>query len=78
MENGFEWPGLLSALVLAQDADPHDPERPVLVAVDQQLGEGAALRVRADVARHKSALASEPLPGRIHEQREHHQPRDNS
>jgi hypothetical protein len=37
MENGFEWPGLLSALVLAQYADPHDPERPVLFAVDQEL-----------------------------------------
>ena len=37
MENGFEWPGLLSALVLAQHADQHDPERPVLLAVDQQL-----------------------------------------
>jgi hypothetical protein len=38
MENGFEWPGLLSALVLAQHADQHDPERPILLAVDQQLG----------------------------------------
>ena len=33
--------------------------------------------VQADVARHKSALANEPLPSRIHQQREHHQPRDN-
>jgi hypothetical protein len=45
MENGFEWPGLLPALVLAQHADPHDPERPVLLAVDQELGEGATLRL---------------------------------
>jgi hypothetical protein len=37
MENGFEWPGLLSALVLAQHANQHNPERPVLLAVDQQL-----------------------------------------
>ena len=51
MENGFEWPGLLSALVLAQHPDQHGPERPVLLAVDQQLGEGAGLGlppVRAD------------------------------
>jgi hypothetical protein len=47
MENGFEWPGLLSALVLAQHADQHDPEHPVLLAVDQELGEGAAPSVRA-------------------------------
>jgi hypothetical protein len=39
MENGFEWPGLLSALVLAQHADQHCPERPILLAVDQQLGD---------------------------------------
>jgi hypothetical protein len=32
MENGFEWPGLLSALVLAQHADQHRPKRPVLLA----------------------------------------------
>jgi len=43
MENGFEWPGLLSALVLAQHTDQHDLERPVLLAVDQELGEGSAL-----------------------------------
>jgi hypothetical protein len=43
MENGFEWPGLLSALVLAQYADQHDPERPVLLAVDRELGKGAGL-----------------------------------
>jgi hypothetical protein len=38
MENGFEWPGLLSALVLAQHADQHDPKRPLLLA-DQEFGE---------------------------------------
>jgi hypothetical protein len=35
MENGFEWPGLLSALVLAQHADQHRSQRSVLLAVDQ-------------------------------------------
>jgi hypothetical protein len=40
MENGFEWPGLLSALVLAQHPDQHRPERLVFLAVDQELGEG--------------------------------------
>jgi hypothetical protein len=38
MENGFEWPGLLSALVVAQHPDEHGPERPVLLTVDQQFG----------------------------------------
>jgi hypothetical protein len=37
----------------------------------------ADLVEQADVVCHKSALATEPLPSRIHEQREHHQPRDN-
>jgi hypothetical protein len=66
------------AFGLTQHPDKHRPESPVFLAVDLEFGEGTALRVRADVARHKSALATEPLPGRIHEQREHHQPRDNS
>jgi hypothetical protein len=44
MENGFEWPGLLSALVLAQHADQHRSKRPIL-AVDQELGEGSTFRV---------------------------------
>jgi hypothetical protein len=39
MENGFEWPGLLSAPVLAQHPDQHRSERPILLAVDQQLGD---------------------------------------
>lgn len=33
------------AVSLPRHADEHRPERPVLVAVDQQLGEGAGLRV---------------------------------
>jgi hypothetical protein len=45
MENGFEWPGLLSALVPAQHADEHGSKDPMLLAVDQQFIEGAALRV---------------------------------
>jgi hypothetical protein len=35
---------------LPQHADQHRPERPVLLAVDQQLGEGAALRVAPELA----------------------------
>ena len=69
-----------SSAVFSKHPDEHRPERPVLLAVDQQLGEGFASadsRVEADVARHKSGLATEPLPSRIHEKREHHQPRDN-
>jgi hypothetical protein len=50
MENGFEWPGLLSALVLAQHPDEHRPERPVLLAVDQQLGEGPCLGVAPELS----------------------------
>jgi hypothetical protein len=50
MENGFEWPGLLSALVLHQHPDEHRPQHPVLLAVDQELGEGATLRVASELA----------------------------
>ena len=38
------------ALALPQHPDQHRPERPVLLAVDQQLGEGAALRVAPELA----------------------------
>jgi hypothetical protein len=34
-----------SPLALPQHPDQHRPERPVLLAVDQQLGEGMRLRV---------------------------------
>jgi hypothetical protein len=37
MENGFEWPELLSALVLSQHPDEHRSEGPVLLAVNQEL-----------------------------------------
>jgi hypothetical protein len=43
MENGFEWPGLLSAL-LAQQADEYRPERPILLAVDRELDRRLAVR----------------------------------
>ena len=46
MENGFEWPGLLSALVLTQHPDQHGTQYPILLAVDQKLGEGS-FRVRS-------------------------------
>jgi hypothetical protein len=36
---------LLSALVPAQHADQHRPVRPIFLAVDQELGEGARLGV---------------------------------
>jgi hypothetical protein len=35
---------------LPQHPDEHRPERPVLLAVDQELGEGAALRVASELA----------------------------
>jgi hypothetical protein len=37
-------------LNLSQHAEEHRPERPVLLAVDQQIGEGAALRVAPELA----------------------------
>jgi hypothetical protein len=39
-----------SAPILPQHSDQHRPERPILLAVDQQLGEGAALRVAPELA----------------------------
>jgi len=36
--------------VLPQHPDEHRPQRPVLLAVDQQLGEGAALRVAPELS----------------------------
>ena len=33
----------MSSVSLAQHADEHRPERPILLAVDQQLGEDPAL-----------------------------------
>jgi hypothetical protein len=38
------------AIALAQDPDEHRPERPALLAVDQQRGDGAALRVAPELA----------------------------
>jgi hypothetical protein len=38
------------AVALSQHADKHRPERPILLAVDQQLGEGATLRVAPELA----------------------------
>jgi hypothetical protein len=43
-------PSLLPPLGFSQHPDQHRPERPVLLAVDQQLGEGAALRVAPELA----------------------------
>ena len=39
-----------SALVLPQHPDKHRSKCPILLAVDQQLGEGAGLRVAAELA----------------------------
>ena len=41
---------LASPLGLPQHPDEHRPERPVLLAVDQELGEGAALRIAPELA----------------------------
>jgi hypothetical protein len=40
----------LSPRILTQHADKHRPECPVLLAVDQQFGEGAALRVAPELS----------------------------
>jgi hypothetical protein len=40
----------LSALCLPQHPDEHRPERPVLLAVDQELGERARLGVPIELA----------------------------
>ena len=39
-----------STLALPQHAGEHRPQRPVLLAVDQQLGEGAALQVALELS----------------------------
>ena len=41
---------------LPRHADEHRPERPILLAVDEQLGEGAALRVAPELADPLGAL----------------------
>jgi hypothetical protein len=43
---GEKW----SSTVFSKYADEHRPERPVLLAVDEQLGEGAVLRVPPELA----------------------------
>jgi hypothetical protein len=40
----------LGSARLTQHPDEHGPERPVLLAVDQQLGEGATLRVAPELS----------------------------
>jgi hypothetical protein len=61
-----------SLFSLPQHPDEHRPERPVLLAVDQELGEGTALRVAQDspirsarclTRESRSALCSGILPG---------------
>jgi hypothetical protein len=37
-------------VALSQHADKHRPERPVLLVVDQELSEGAALRTAPELA----------------------------
>jgi hypothetical protein len=41
---------LASPLRLPQHANQHRPERPVLLAVDQEFGEGATLRVAPELS----------------------------
>jgi hypothetical protein len=43
-------PSSLSPLSLPQHAHQYGPEHPVLLAVDQELGEGTALRVAPELA----------------------------
>jgi hypothetical protein len=38
------------AVVLAEHSDEHSPQRPILLAVDQELGEGATLWVAPELA----------------------------
>ena len=45
-----------SVLSLPQDPNEHRSQRPVLLAVDQELGEGAALRVAPELTDPSSAL----------------------
>ena len=40
----------LPAVALPQHSDQHRPEYPVLLAVDQQIGDGAALRVAPELS----------------------------
>ena len=44
VQRGSSMP-LCSAVALSQHPDEHRPQRSVLLAVDQKLGEGVALRV---------------------------------
>jgi hypothetical protein len=46
----------LALLALPQHADQHGPERPILFAVDQQVGEGTALRIAPELADPLGAL----------------------
>jgi hypothetical protein len=41
---------LAPTLGVPQHPDQHRPERPILLAVDQELGEGAALRIPPELA----------------------------
>ena len=47
---------LVRSAGLPQHPDEHRPQRPVLLAVDQQLGEGAALRIAPELADPVGAL----------------------
>jgi hypothetical protein len=40
----------LASVGVAQHPDEHGPDRPILLAVDQELGEGAALWVPPELA----------------------------
>jgi hypothetical protein len=39
-----------SLLALPQHADEHRPKRPILLAIDQELGESATLRVARELS----------------------------
>ena len=42
--------GRIRALGFPQHADEHRPERPILLAVDEELGEGAALWIAPELS----------------------------
>ena len=52
---------LLTTLIrFAQHPDEHRPKRPILLAVDQELGEGAALAVTSELAAARLRRAGAP------------------
>ena len=53
--------GATRAFGLPQHPDEHRPQRPILLAVDQQLGEGAALHAVATALDRAGALSFQEI-----------------